>query len=60
LKLSPQGAAERVDETAAGPLNVSGLQSVIDLRTRFGFKLPRGGDIKKYYDGSYLKEATGK
>jgi len=60
LKLSPQGAAERVDETAAGPLNVSGLQSVIDLRTRFGFKLPRGGDIKKYYDGSYLKEAAGK
>src|SRR5262249_117827 len=24
LKLSPQGAAERIDESAAGPLNVSG------------------------------------
>jgi ABC-type nitrate/sulfonate/bicarbonate transport system substrate-binding protein len=60
LKLSPAGAAERVHETAAGPLNVSGLQSVIDLRTRFGFKLPMGGDIKNYYDGSYLKEAMGK
>lgn len=59
-KLSPQGAAERIDEAAAGPLNVSGLQGVIDLRTRFGFKLPMGGDIKNYYDGSYLKEATGK
>ncbi len=60
LKLSPQGAAERIEETAAGPLNVSGLDSVIDLRTRFGFKLPMGNDVKKYYDGSYLKEATGK
>src|SRR5581483_5704127 len=60
LKLSPQGAAERIEETAAGPLNVSGLDSVIDLRTRFGFKLPMGNDVKKNYDGSYLKEATGK
>lgn len=60
LKLSPQGAAERIDETGIGPLNVSGLQSVVELRTRFGFKLPMGGDMKAYYDGSYLREATGK
>lgn len=60
LKLSPQSAAESVNELSTGPLNAPGLASALDLRTRFGFKLPMGGDIQPYYDESYFRAAAGK
>jgi hypothetical protein len=38
-------------------LNLIGLQSVLDLRTQFGFTLPMGGALDKYCDPSYLTAA---
>jgi len=42
-----------------GAFNVPGLQSVLDLRTRYGFKLPMGDDLAAYYDLSYYQQAEG-
>jgi ABC-type nitrate/sulfonate/bicarbonate transport system substrate-binding protein len=42
-----------------GAFNVPGLQSVLDLRTRYGFKLPMGADVAAYYDPSYAAAARG-
>jgi len=33
---------------------------VLDLRVQFGFKLPMGNALEKYYDESYYREAAGK
>ena len=61
LKLNRQAATESVDELApSATLNLAGLQSVLDLRNQFGFRLPMGPDLKAYYDESYYREATGK
>jgi ABC-type nitrate/sulfonate/bicarbonate transport system substrate-binding protein len=60
LKLNRQAAIESVDELSpTGSLNLAGLQSVLDLRVQFGFKLPLGNSLERYYDLSYYKEATG-
>jgi ABC-type nitrate/sulfonate/bicarbonate transport system substrate-binding protein len=43
-----------------GVLNLPGLASVIDLRTRFGYTLPLGTDLARYYDASYYQAALGR
>ena len=39
---------------------MSGMETVLNLRTQFGFKLPMGADLKPYYDLNYYREAAGK
>lgn len=61
LKLNSRAAAERVAELSAkGALNLSGLESVLNLRTQFGFKLPMGAAITPYYDLDFYRAASGK
>jgi ABC-type nitrate/sulfonate/bicarbonate transport system substrate-binding protein len=61
LKLNPKAAAERVAELSAnGALNISGMETVLNLRTQFGFKLPMGPALKPYYDTDYYRAAAGK
>lgn len=61
LKLNPKQAAESVDElSSTGNLNLPGLQTVLDLRTQFGFKLIKGGNLPVYYDTAYFNAARGK
>jgi ABC-type nitrate/sulfonate/bicarbonate transport system substrate-binding protein len=61
LKLNPKAAAGRVAELSAnGALNVSGMETVLNLRTQFGFKLPMGSALKPYYDLDYYRAAGGK
>ena len=33
-------------------LNLPGLQGVLDLRTQFGFTLPMGTELARYYDSA--------
>jgi len=59
--------AEKIDEQAAanrlrqlpqnGQLNLAGLQTVLDLRVRFGLTPPMGMDLTKYIDESWYQEA---
>jgi ABC-type nitrate/sulfonate/bicarbonate transport system substrate-binding protein len=59
-KTTREAAAESVAFLSAdGAFNVPGLQSVLDLRTRYGFKLPMGADVARYYDPSYHQQAVG-
>jgi ABC-type nitrate/sulfonate/bicarbonate transport system substrate-binding protein len=61
LKLNPKSAAESVDElSTSGKLNLPGLQTVLDLRTQFGFKLNKGDKLPAYYDEAYFSAAAGK
>jgi len=61
LKLNPKAAAERVAELSTnGALSVSGLESVLNLRTQFGFKLPMGVALAPYYNPAYYRVALGK
>jgi ABC-type nitrate/sulfonate/bicarbonate transport system substrate-binding protein len=61
LKLNPKSAAESVGElSTSGKLNLPGLQTVLDLRTQFGFKLNKGDKLPAYYDESYFSAAAGK
>jgi ABC-type nitrate/sulfonate/bicarbonate transport system substrate-binding protein len=61
LNIRREDAANRIDEVAKdGALNVAGLKNVLDLRVQFGFKLPMGNTLEKYYDESYYREAAGK
>ena len=61
LKLSPKAATESVEELSpTGSLNLAGLQNVLDLRVQFGFKLPMGNSLDRYYDLSYFREAAGR
>ena len=61
LKLSPKAAAGSVEELSAnGSLNVPGLESVLSLRTQFGFTPPMGPAIATYYDLDYYRAAAGK
>ena len=52
-------AAERL-RLGDRALNVAGLASVLDLRTRFGLDPPLGGDVARYYDASYYQAALGR
>jgi hypothetical protein len=61
LKLSPKAAAGSVEELSAnGSLNVPGLESVLSLRTQFGFTPPKGPAIASYYDLDYYRAAAAK
>jgi len=61
IKLDPKEAAEAIEEqSASGALNLSGLQSILDLRVQFGFKLPMGNSLDRYYDAGYFREAAGR
>jgi ABC-type nitrate/sulfonate/bicarbonate transport system substrate-binding protein len=61
LKLSPKAAAASVEElSATGKLNLSGLETVLKLRTQFGFKLNKGDKLAAYYDTDYFSAAAGK
>ena len=61
-------AAENLDEKAAanrlrqlprnGRLNLSGLQSVLDLRVRFNLTPPMGQDLTKYVDEHWYLDAS--
>jgi ABC-type nitrate/sulfonate/bicarbonate transport system substrate-binding protein len=60
--------AEKIDEQAAanrlrqlpknGQLNLAGLQTVLDLRVRFGLTPAMGTDLAKYIDESWYQEAV--
>ncbi len=61
LKLSTQaGAGVMARLSASGALNLAGLQSVLDLRTQFGFALPMGAVLTPYYDLDYYRAAAGR
>lgn len=61
LKLSPKAAAESVEElSTTGKLNLPGLETVLKLRTEFGFKLNKGEKLATYYDADYYSAAAGK
>lgn len=61
LKLSPKAAAGSVEElSTTGALNLPGLESVLKLRTEFGFTLLKGGSLASYYDPSYYQAVAGK
>ena len=61
LKLSPKAAAESVEELSpTGKLNLPGLETVLKLRTQFGFKLNMGDKLATYYDADYSSAAAGK
>ncbi|HEY7067526.1 MAG TPA: ABC transporter substrate-binding protein [Chloroflexota bacterium] len=57
----PRAGAEQqvIGLYAEGRLNLPGLQNVLDLRTEFGFTLPMGTDLSRFYDTSYFAQATG-
>ncbi len=61
LKMNPKVAAERVAELSEnGSLDLPGLESVLNLRTRFGFTLPMGAVLTPYYDLDYYRAAAGR
>ena len=61
LKLNPKTAAESVQElSASGKLNLPGLETVLQLRNQFGFKLNKGDKLSAYYDADYFSAAAGK
>ena len=58
-KLDRDAAAARLTQLPKDPnLNLPGLQSVLDLRVQFGFTLPMGTDLKRYYDLAFYRDAT--
>ncbi len=61
LKLNPKAAAASVEElSTTGKLNLPGLETVLKLRTEFGFKLHKGEKLTAYYDAGYYSAAAGK
>jgi ABC-type nitrate/sulfonate/bicarbonate transport system substrate-binding protein len=57
-KLDDKGAARKLAQLpASGELNLAGLQSVLDLRVRFGLTPPMGKDLAKYYDEMFYRNA---
>lgn len=61
LKVNPKAAQERIDElSTSGNLNLPGLETVLNLRTQFGFKLNKGDKLAAYFDAAYLRAASGK
>lgn len=58
-KLDETGAARKLAQLPpSGKLNLSGLQSVLDLRVQFHLTPAMGKDLAKYYDESFYQEAT--
>jgi len=58
-KVNPQ-AASRMLETVSkdGAINVSGAKQVLDLRSQFAGRPPKGTDLKAYIDTSYFDAAA--
>jgi ABC-type nitrate/sulfonate/bicarbonate transport system substrate-binding protein len=53
-------AAERAlaDLSEDGRLNPAGLQTALDLRLRYGYQLPMGRDLARFYDASFHAAAV--
>jgi len=61
LKLNPKQAEDAVNEiSATGDLNLKGLQTVLDLRNLFGFKLNKGDKLAAYYDAQFINAVKGR
>jgi ABC-type nitrate/sulfonate/bicarbonate transport system substrate-binding protein len=61
VKLNPKAAAASIEElSTTGKLNLPGLETVLKLRTDFGFKLNKGEKLVTYYDTDYFSAAAGK
>ena len=57
-KLEEKTAANRLRQLPPnGELNLPGLQCVLDLRVLFKLMPPMAGDLAKYYDESFYREA---
>ena len=57
--VTPEAAARRVDEQPpSGRPNPAGLQISLDLRTRYGYQLPMGPDLARFFDPSYYQQAA--
>src|SRR5688500_13693670 len=58
-KLDEKAAANRLSQLPEDPrLNVSGLQSVLDLRVQFNLTPPMGGNLSSYYDETFYVQAS--
>jgi ABC-type nitrate/sulfonate/bicarbonate transport system substrate-binding protein len=58
-KVDEAGAARKLAQLPRnGRLNLPGLQTVLDLRIRFGLTPPMGKELKSYLDGSLYQEAS--
>jgi ABC-type nitrate/sulfonate/bicarbonate transport system substrate-binding protein len=58
-KVDEAGAARKLAQSPKdGRLNLPGLQTVLDLRVRFGLTPPMGKELKSYFDGSVYHEAS--
>jgi ABC-type nitrate/sulfonate/bicarbonate transport system substrate-binding protein len=58
-KVDEAGAARKLAQLPRdGRLNLPGLQTVLDLRIRFGLTPPMGKELKSYLDGSFYQEAS--
>ncbi len=58
--LSLEVAAEHLSRLPKdGALNLAGLQSVLDLRVKFGLTPPMGPDLARYYDLACYQAALG-
>jgi ABC-type nitrate/sulfonate/bicarbonate transport system substrate-binding protein len=61
VKLTPKAAAASIEElSTTGKLNLPGLETVLKLRTDFGFKLNKGEKLAAYYDADYYSAASEK
>lgn len=57
-KLDDKGAARKLGQLPKScRLNLPGLQSVLDLRVLFKLTPPMGGDLRTYYDASFISAA---
>lgn len=57
-KLPPQAATGRLGQLPKdGAMDLAGLQSVLELRTRFDLTPPMGPDLKEYHDVTYYQAA---
>jgi ABC-type nitrate/sulfonate/bicarbonate transport system substrate-binding protein len=58
-KLDEAGAARKLAQLPEdGHLNLPGLQTVLDLRVRFGLTPPMGQELARYFDASFYQEAV--
>ena len=58
-KLNEAGAARKLAQLPKdGQLNLPGLQTVFDLRIRFGLTPPMGQELARYFDASFYQEAV--
>jgi ABC-type nitrate/sulfonate/bicarbonate transport system substrate-binding protein len=61
VKLNPKAAVASIEElSTTGKLNLPGLETVLKLRTDFGFKLNKGEKLAAYYDAGYYSAASEK